>query len=317
MDYLIDHAAVRKELAAVDMATSLQALDEWNVKHGPTNLNYTPVANFLNYCVDQCSAICYSLRDSEGISIGERGWLKDILFVVYDKDVGNRVQGAHTLKPNVAGVDGGPMLENFCAYWSLAKEQRADDKRQIEVPVDVKESWISLAIQLATYARAMFAVMPLRCFVLGIGVNHQEESLRFFIFHRGGLSMSSALRLLDSDSGPDDEATKKAKVPELELQENRRIVLKLMLSVMVWQGPTDAGFTPFTDGRIFLLPHPLERASYFEVVVVDVIYFDLSVHGRSTLVARILLRKKNDPLPNVAQMCPTRFISAGIGLQGM
>ncbi len=56
---------------------------------------------------------------------------------------------------------------------------------------------------------------------------------------------------------------------------------------------------------------------YFEVVVVDVIYFDLSVHGRSTLVARILLRKKNDPLPNVAQMCPTRFISAGIGLQGM
>ncbi len=184
VDYLIDHAAVRKELAAVDMATSLQALDEWNVKHGPTN--YTPVANFLNYCVDQCSAICYSLRDSEGISIGERGWLKDILFVVYDKDVGNRVQGAHTLKPNVAGVDGGPMLENFCAYWSLAKEQRADDKRQIEVPVDVKESWISLAIQLATYARAMFAVMPLRCFVLGIGVNHQEESLRFFIFHRGG-----------------------------------------------------------------------------------------------------------------------------------
>ncbi len=107
------------------------------------------------------------------------------------------------------------------------------------------------------------------------------------------------------DSRPGD----KRQWTEKDLQVNRRAVLKLMLSILLWQTPADAGFPIFTDGRIFLLPHNVIRGAYFQVVVVEVLFYALSIRGRSTIVYRLKLWNKDDPLLEDSTLWPNRMVT--------
>ncbi len=241
------------------------------------------------------------------------------------------IEGTAPLKPDGLAVNGGAIIDEntFNAFWNLFMENRTSVDRQVEFTVEVKESWAELIYQMATYARAQFAVLPLRSFVIGIGVNHRAGTIRFLIFHRGGVTMSVPIKIIherpkkgkgkgkgkgkeqeqeqEGGKGKEQEGKEqdqeggkeKGKEPETEavLMENRRTVLKIMLSILFWQGPVDAGLPPFTDGRSFLLPHPSNNITCFEVVIAEVLYYALSVRGRNTLVFRIHLPSDRFPLP--------------------
>ncbi len=213
------------------------------------------------------------------------------------------IDGAKPIKPDLLCVDGGEVdRKALKAYWGLQKEKWSAHERQVAMPVEAKDSWRALLLQIATYGRALFAVMPLRCFVLGIGVNHVQETISFIVFHRGGLTMSEPLRIMDTRE-------EKIRVPEKELQENRRKVLKLMLSALLWQDPVDAGFPCFTDGRLFLLPDKLNQSAYFQAVVIDVLYYALSIRGRNTIVYRLQMWNKDDPSYKDLPLWPNRMVT--------
>ncbi len=66
--------------------------------------------------------------------------------------------------------------------------------------------------------------------------------------------------------------------------DNRRKLVKLMLSMLLWQDPVDAGFPPFTNGLDIVLPHPKNDITCFTVVIGGVLCYALSLRGRNTVV---------------------------------
>ncbi|KAJ3730935.1 hypothetical protein DFJ43DRAFT_977740, partial [Lentinula guzmanii] len=56
----------------------------------------------------------------------------------------------------------------------------------IAIPVEVKDNWSDLVLQSGIYACCLFSASPLRQFVLGIGYNYEDHTLRFLVYQRGG-----------------------------------------------------------------------------------------------------------------------------------
>ena len=131
---------------------------------------------------------------------------------------------------------------------------------------EVNKDWRELVRQAASYARAMFNAVPLRAFALVIGVNHQHAELRFLIFHRGGLTTNTPLKL--------------NKTSDLML------VQKIMMSVLLWQTPLDAGLPSFTDAHDFLLPLPRSVSPVLGKIE-HIHYATCAVRSRATWVAHL------------------------------
>lgn len=155
---------------------------------------------------------------------------------------------------------------------------------------EVRGSWPDLVARAAIPARAETSATPgLRAFSLAIGLEHATSARRYLVFHRGGLAASTALRVAERDG--------------------RRDVLKIMLAVMLWQGPADAGRPTFTDGCGFELPlvegKDLARAS-----LRTCLYHSRSVRGRGTWVGALdlssegaLPAKETDPKTSTCCGC--------------
>ncbi len=303
---LIDQDAIRKRLDEEEMQSSLAPFEGWGVGKGERTY-YEPIAAFLNYCVAKCDTIYDSCK---GSSLGpftlrehSERFFENPFFVWFDKLMCDVINGAKPLKPDLLCVDGGPVDRiALKAYWSLVKEKWSAYKRQVAMPIEAKDSWRSLLIQIATYGRALFAVMPLRLFGLGIGVNHAHETISFIIFHRGGLTMSKPLRIMDTRE-------EKKRLPEVELQKNRKQVLKILLSALLWQGPADTGFPCFTDGQIFFLPASFNETAYFQAVVIEVLYYALSIRGRNTIVYRLQMWHRDDISYKDRDLWPKRMVT--------
>ncbi len=99
------------------------------------------------------------------------------------------------------------------------------------------------------------------------------------IFHHGGLSASHEL--------------------ELKKPEHCSAFLRIMLSILLWQSPADAGFPEFTDGMTWVLP---SKVGTVEVKQKEVLYYHPSIRSRETFVA-LLEREKPPPSPT-AQATP-------------
>ncbi len=299
---LIDHPVVKKTLDALSEDALAWSFDVWGWETARVERDhYAPIASLLNHCVGQCDTMYELLRasgelcdtpDSDFVlgKLKDR-FLEDLFFAPYDKNMGDTIEDAAPMKPDLLSFAGGPIfsqevLKQLKAFWSLAKDKRTIIKRQVAITVEVKWSWKLLVEQIAAYVRAQFAVAPLRCFVPGIGVNQKTGTISFFIFHRGGLTMSAPLKIVNKTrkqgKGKKKRASKPA--PEQLLRENRRKVLKLMLSMLLWQDAVDAGFPPFTNGLAIILPDPTNDFTFFTVMIGGVLYYALSLRGRNTVV---------------------------------
>ncbi|HVG01558.1 MAG TPA: hypothetical protein VM842_01655 [Nitrospira sp.] len=280
--YLIDEPAVKDAMQFPELAP-LKEHTGWNQNSEAPN--YAPLVAFLNQCVEICDDIYDSIDLTKLHQLKKRNpkptfrivgrarrWLPHLRFMVYDRPTREGIHSAKPLKPDFVGVDDAEMQgeKDVVCCWSppspdASMEKKGKDIRNLQIKVagEVKAGWSEMVKQAGTYARGMFTASPLRSFALVIAFNHTKQELRYLIFHHGGLSASKALKLAD----PSD----------------CRGIVKILLSVLLWQSPADAGLPRFTDGHEFCLPEPFKG-----VFNVDrVLYQTLSIRGRNTYVARL------------------------------
>jgi len=216
---------------------------------------YTPIAMFLNHCVDAChGALDGSCRSVEW----NRRWLGGLKFVVYDKATEDGIEGVSPVKPDlVGGLDVKPGER---VAWS----PKDPHTNQVLLPVEVKENWAPMVVQAATYARCLFSASPSRQFALVLGFRHTTAELRFLVFHRGGLTTSKPFYVKD--------------------EQGQKDILRVFLSILSWASPNDAGFLEFyNDIEMSLLRHEGDKTGVVARVA-EVLHDGLCVQGRASRV---------------------------------
>ncbi|KAF5374056.1 hypothetical protein D9757_010723 [Collybiopsis confluens] len=182
--------------------------------HDDERSHYTGLVKFLNTGLDSCKA-------GLGSEV-QQAIYKELKFYAWDKPMQDGVDGAHPLKPDLAGVLGEGEPDSL--FWRPLLGGRG-----IEIPGEVKGIWPELVVQAATYARSLFSGYPLRQFALVIGYNHKERAVRFLVFHRGGLTASKPLKL-ESKQGQED-------------------LILLLSSILTWKSLADAGFPAWCNEK--------------------------------------------------------------------
>ncbi|KAJ3846094.1 hypothetical protein EV368DRAFT_89564 [Lentinula lateritia] len=287
--YLIDDLDVQ---AAFEARFSKHKFDY----HSPSSIgersHYDPLVCFLNECVaigNQVYMDVFIDRKKAShhsrfpiVDIKDRWW-PHLTFHTYGRPTGDGIGNASPLKPDLVGVDSesAPIL----CFWKLTSDVgKADNlKAEIAIATEAKDNWPEMIWQSATYGRAEMATIPLRAFSLVIAFNSKSQKLRFLIFHHGGISATKELSVKD------------------------RLCCKsiclVMLSVLLWQSPTDAGIPPFTNGVNFLLPPLVDRdeSKTGHGEITNVLHHALSVRGRSTWIASIKFNSSSSTISSVPQ----------------
>ncbi|KAJ7283322.1 hypothetical protein C8J57DRAFT_1053882, partial [Mycena rebaudengoi] len=195
-------------------------------------------------------------------------WLAKLSFQPYNRLMGDSINNAAALKPDLIGaqVSHWPSDSDFTAYWAHPRPQDQELPMEVgvEVPVEVKNDWPDLCRQAATYARAIFAAVPLRSFSLVIGINHAKCELRFLIFHSGGLTSHSPLSFIR--------------------EADRQIILRVMFAMSLWQTPEHAGLPCFTDGFSIVLASLRIGDPPIVIRTQEMLYHAVGVRGRNTVV---------------------------------
>ncbi|KAI0754555.1 hypothetical protein C8Q80DRAFT_1139693, partial [Daedaleopsis nitida] len=238
----VDDPEVQRAMRSLPQPDALSGWDPEDEK-----VNYEPTATFLNDCVNSCHDVLAKLRQSHEDL--RDCWWPTLKFFVYDKD-GVEGSASDPLNPHSVGVASGEAGNDPGASGIL-------------LPVEVQKNWTEIIKQAATYARAMVSAAPLRLFSVVIGVNHERETLRFLIYHRGGLTMSH----------------------EISLQEpqGRHNVQSIIFAILLWRNHEDAGFPSFTTGTVSLLPSR-DKDESVTLITNKVLFKSLSIRGRGTYV---------------------------------
>ncbi|KAJ3730947.1 hypothetical protein DFJ43DRAFT_1082166 [Lentinula guzmanii] len=141
----------------------------------------------------------------------------------------------------------------------------AEGGAQIAIPVEVKNNWSDLVLQSGIYARCMFSASPLRQFVLGIGYNYEDHTLRFLVYHRGGCTGSEPLNL-DQPKG-------------------QKGFIHLIVSILTWRTRADAGFPVWCNDAQVCLPGRNAGDNYPLIVDVDhILRYSSCIWGRAPRV---------------------------------
>ncbi|KAJ7224247.1 hypothetical protein GGX14DRAFT_649174 [Mycena pura] len=221
--------------------------------------SYDDIVKFLNSCV-KAGAKALSDEALQGT------WYQNLTFVKYDKVMGDGVGDAPPLKPDIGGVnDKKPALT---LYWSPSDGL---DKARMQLPVEVKDEWSELIAQAATYGRSLFSANPSRVFALVFGVNHRTKTLRFLLFHRGGLTTHTEFRL--------------------DTPEGRAEILRVIMTILLWSEAQHAGFISTSNDLHHLLP--VSSESHTKGTVTNVIHHSDCVRGRATRVTRLTCLSPN------------------------
>ncbi|KAJ6567315.1 hypothetical protein DFH09DRAFT_1034482, partial [Mycena vulgaris] len=221
------------------------------------------LAKFLNNCV-ACGGQALSNADLRGT------WYDELCFVKYDKGTGDGVGGAHPVKPDLGGgndlVAGTNSDSTPTLYWSPRSQTPG---QQMQLPVEVNDSWSEMVMQAATYARCLFSASPSRTFALVIAYQHIRRHCRFLIFHRGGLTSHRVLDL---------------RTPSGCVE-----ALRLIMTLLLWSTPQDAGFISTCNDFEYLVPATSDSndEEFIKATVTEVISDSTCVRGRATRVCRL------------------------------
>lgn len=105
---------------------------------------------------------------------------------VYGRPTQDGVDGAAALKPDLIGV-----MDSSVGASSSGRYRWGD----IGIAGEIHDSWSELVTQAGTYGRAIMNAHPTRTFVLVVGFNHNDKTVRFLFFHRGGLHSTLPFKL--------------------------------------------------------------------------------------------------------------------------
>ncbi|KAH8087182.1 hypothetical protein BXZ70DRAFT_955894 [Cristinia sonorae] len=228
------------------------------------------LATFLSVCSGACLA---TIKNSPGKSAGKRSvadslplFYDHLSFIVYDRAMADDIDRS-SLSPSVAGGSGFDHLgvDNTAKlWWSPPETQR---HVQMGIPVAVAGSDREMVEKSATYARALFSASPSRSFALVLAFNMQTVELRFLVFHRGGLTASTACNVRTDDG--------------------KRGVLQMLLAVLLWREPRDCGFTTFCNEQAYALPRSTGDVQGAAAAIECVLHHAAHVRSRATRVCRV------------------------------
>ncbi|KAJ7672855.1 hypothetical protein B0H17DRAFT_174693 [Mycena rosella] len=232
--------------------------------------HYAPFAAFLNDCIVKGSEALqkFNLMGS---------WYDELRFVKYDKVTGDRIEGAPALKPDLAGGNDLTSASDTILYWSPPSDLSKGS--QIQIPVEVKDNWPDMVAQAATYARCLFCASPSRTFALVLAYHHTDRELRFLIFHRGGLTSHPAIKVTHASE--------------------RAGALRLLMTILLWTEPQDAGFISTSNDFEYLLPRSLDMKQYILGTVMEILSNSTCVRGRATSVCRLICGPPKTPVANL------------------
>ncbi|KAJ7725092.1 hypothetical protein B0H16DRAFT_1595240 [Mycena metata] len=268
-DCVVDAQEFQTAFTAAEAALEAAPKNLWhpwpNKPPSPERNHYGYFGEFLNACIHFGGDALPKLRGS---------WYDELNFVVYDRVMGDTVGKASPVKPDLLGGNGLATLEDSedslqakdTLFWSPRSDQ---SKMRAEIPVEVKDNWPELISQAATYARCLFSANPSRTFALVIGYNQtgKRGGFRFLLFHRGGLT--SHVPLL------------------LNTREGRADALRLMMTLLLWSNPRDAGFVSTSNELDFWIPRPSNPQKCIKATAKQILHNTNCVRGRATRVSRL------------------------------
>ncbi|KAJ3994906.1 hypothetical protein F5050DRAFT_1770794 [Lentinula boryana] len=223
--------------------------------HCPESEHYRGLVDFLN------GAFHSSLAQ---LPEAHEALYRALKFHVCDRPTVDGFEGAKPLKPNGVGVLGLEVVEPDKLFWSPPAEGGA----QIAIPVEVKNNWSDLVLQSGIYARCMFSASPLRQFVLVIGYNYEDHTVRFLVYHRGGCTGSEPLNL--------------------DQPKDLKGFIHLIVSILTWRTRADAGFPAWcNDARVCLPGRKAGDSSPLTVDIDRILHYRVCVRGRAPRVFRI------------------------------
>ena len=220
---------------------------------------YPPIVLFLNNCIDVCNG---ALRGSESAAAKDpyHSLYDRLKFIVYDKTTEDGVKGAAPVKPDLVG--GLDLVPNERVAWCPTNPPKDPPTKQVLFPVEVKADWTPMVNQAATYARCLFSANPSRQFAIVLGFRHVQAELRFLVFHRGGLTGSRSLSVKD--------------------EPGQKGILRILLSILDWKSPEDAGFLGFfNEIEMSLLRYKDDKTGVVGRVT-EVLHDGLCVLGRAS-----------------------------------
>ena len=206
------------------------------------DLYHEPIADLLNTLVE----IGHNALDAVGVPLArEDRFYSHLTFIVYCyRQTGDYLsRSSHSrLEPRIVG--GNDISEHerqdVTCWWGAPQIKKNDPSAphaNIEVVVVVEESWSSLVADGIKYAKCQFMAHPSRTFVLMLGFNYSEDTMRFLLFHRSGLTATEDINLREHDGCKD--------------------FLRVMMTILLWSEQHDAGFPECSNDVEFFLADKL------------------------------------------------------------
>jgi len=266
----------------------------------PESASYPTLARFLTNCVKAC----HDALDSQTGPFAPRQerWYAKLEFIP-GRRVKDRVDHASPLWPDISGGNDLSAAGEEQLYWKPPPEKFG---QRVMLPVEVKSDWRVLVSQAATYARSLFSANPARIFALVIGFNHVTNTLRFLVFHHGGLTASDECNITEEDG--------------------LREVAHLFLTLASWTTAEEAGFVTCYNHTAHLLPKDQSGTGHVSAEVEKILARSHCVRGRMTFVYRLRLPTAPKPVrtieksptvsgtrrsPRFSEKAPTSSRSAG------
>ena len=194
----------------VDVAHSFlkQKPSDWG-KDAEESSFHEPLVNSLNDFLD-ASHRAFDLSEPQIIE-REARWCAGLRFM----ELEDRPCAVHSR-------DRGPIKREAVAGVSFPK---GDEYADLAIPVKLDEDWPAVVAQAARSAQLMYSVCHLRKFLLVIGFRYTTLELRFLVIHRGGVTASKPLSVVEEEGNKD--------------------ILRVFLSMLMWRSEEDVGIPRF------------------------------------------------------------------------
>jgi len=247
--------------------------------------SYPSLAEFLTGCVGACHD---ALNGQDGFPALENRWYQKLEFTIA-QNVVDGVDHASALRPDISGGKGIFALREERLYWKPPPDKPT---HRITLPVEVKNTWRGMVSQAATYARCLFSASPMQTFALVLAFNQKSNTLRFLVFHHGGLTASEE--------------------HDISKQDGLKEITRLFLTLASWGTAEEAGVITCYSGTSHLLPGDPKGTSHVLAEVEGILSWYHCVRGRTTFVSRLRLPASVHPAaPEPLRKVPEPLVELG------
>ena len=237
---------------------------ENDIKAASRLLDPSDLAMFLARCMEACHD---ALDEQEYAPLRQDRWYKGLEFTLRGVLVAPSGEPA-PLKMDVETDQGSSTIEGQTLSWSLPE---GGSTNKITLMVGAEGPWRKTVCQAHRIARRLLGASQIRSFVPILAFNLESKTLRFLIFHHGGLTASESCRMTEPG----------------ELKG----VVRVFLALAFWTTSVGAGFVPSCAITEYALPADHLGKNYRLATVDDALYRSPQIRGRATLVSRLRLSR--------------------------